>query len=443
MKTIVLLTFAFLPTLAWTEERYTIVQIEAGPGAPPTTCSYGKGINNRGEVVGYFETAEYRIPSHAFRYSPLEGMVDLGSFSDGFAINDVGQMAGAGNEAARWTPGVGWESLGTFGGLWSLAHAINRRGQVTGWSTRADGSETAFRYTDGLGMQDLGVGHVGRGINDLGWVTGANGLGAFLYRDDLGVIELGPGLGIAVNNRGMVAVDYGYPFEEWAALWQDGQTRFLGTLGGGSSGPLDINEKNQIVGGSERPNRSLAGFIWTEQEGMVDLNSLVDSNTGWFLGTAEGINENGWIVGTGYYQEKEQAYLLIPIQPSLHIETAGTDVSVSWAPQWPGLVLEAAPASDTNHWQAVPGGTNSPVLVPVASDGQVFRLTQYDSFDPVLSLTVAGTNLVVSWSPPWPDYALEASPGLTLPTWTPVPGGTNSPATLPASGAGCFFRLRK
>ena len=443
MKTIVLFTLALFPISALTEERYTIVQIEAGPSAPPTAYSHGIGINNLGAVVGFFGTPETRLPEHPFRYSRKEGMVDLGPTGIAVAINDSGQIAGAGNTAFRWSPGIGYEPLGTFGGSWSYAEGMNSRGQVTGWSYRADGSQSAFRFTDGIGIQELGVGQVGGGINDRGWVTGADGLNAFLFRDDVGAVYLGPGAARALNNRGVVAGAYGYPFSSFAVLWFEGQTRFLGTLGGGYSEPYSINEKNQVVGSSERKDRAGAGFIWTEQEGMVDLNSLVDSNTGWFLGEAEGINENGWIVGTGYYQEKEQAYLLIPIQPSLHIETAGTNVSLSWTPQWPGLVLEAAPASDTNHWQAVPGGTNSPVLVPISADGQVFRLTQYDSFDPVLSLTVAGTNLVVSWSPPWPDYVLEASPGLTLPTWTPVPGGTNSPVTLPASCTGCFFRLRK
>ena len=443
MKITALFALALAPSLAWTEERYAIVQIEAGPGAPPTAYSHGIGINNLGEIVGFFGTPETRLPEHPFRYSRNEGMVDLGPTGIAVAINDAGQIAGAGNTAFRWSPGIGYEPLGTFGGNWSYAEGMNNRGQVTGWSYRADGSQGAFRFTDGVGMQELGLGHVGGGINDQGWVTGADGLNAFLFRDDVGAIYLGPGAARAINNRGVVAGAYGYPFSSFAVLWFEDQTRFLGTLGGGYSEPYSINEKNQVVGSSERTDRTGAGFIWSEQEGMVDLNSLVVSNSGWFIGEAEGINENGWIVGTGYYQEKEQAYLLIPIQPSLQIESAGTNVSVSWAPAWPNLVLEAASASNTNLWQAVPGGTTSPVLVPTTSAGQVFRLSQYDSLDPVLSLTVAGPNVIVSWSPPWPDYVLEASPGLAPPTWTPVPGGTNSPVTLPASGPCGFFRLRK
>ena len=111
MKTIVLLTLALFPISALTEERYTIVQIEAGPGAPPTAYSHGIGINNLGEVVGFFGTPETRLPEHPFRYNRTEGMVDLGPTGIAVAINDSGQIAGAGNTAFRWSPGIGTSRL--------------------------------------------------------------------------------------------------------------------------------------------------------------------------------------------------------------------------------------------------------------------------------------------------------------------------------------------
>ena len=456
MKTSILILLAFLSTMLRAELRYTIVQLEQGPNAPSTYASYAASLNNRGTVVGSFISADFTT-QRLFLFDRDTGMKDLGDAGSGGLVayaqglNDSGMIAGWASyvekyylEAFGYRPDGGFEFLGTLGGDRSEAYAINSRGQVTGLSTRADSSEAAFRYTEGRGMEDLGVGYIGYGINDLGWVTGADaGGGAFLFRDDVGAVLIGPGRGTSVNNRGVVALDYGYPWGNSAAVWQDGQTRFLGTLGGNYSVPGGINDKNQVVGSSGRSDLSGAGFIWNEQEGMLDLNALVPEDSGWHLGDAVAINENGWIAGCGYYQGKSQGYLLIPIPPTLQIRSTNTNVSISWAPAWLNLVLEAAPAADTNHWQAVPGGTTSPVLVPATSAGQVFRLSQYDSLDPVLSLTVAGTNVIVSWSPPWPDYVLEASPALTPPTWAPVPGGTNSPVSLPASAPGGFFRLRK
>jgi len=46
--------------------------------------------------------------------------------------------------------------LGTLGGRWSHANAINDHGAVVGWSTTAEGDAHAFLY-DGAFMTDLGT----------------------------------------------------------------------------------------------------------------------------------------------------------------------------------------------------------------------------------------------------------------------------------------------
>ncbi len=75
-------------------------------------------------------------------------------------INIKGQVAGQGVNpqgkirAYRYTDGVGWEDLGVAPGLvsadYSTAKGINDRGQVVGRS-----SNKSFRYTDGVGMENL------------------------------------------------------------------------------------------------------------------------------------------------------------------------------------------------------------------------------------------------------------------------------------------------
>jgi len=45
---------------------------------------------------------------------------------------------------------------------------------------------------------------------------------------------------------------------------------------------------------------------------MIDLNSLIDSTSGWTLKTAQGINDNGQIVGEGIHNGYIRAFLLTP-----------------------------------------------------------------------------------------------------------------------------------
>ncbi len=76
--------------------------------------------------------------------------------------------------------------LGTLGGTFSYAYAINDAGQVTGQSyLTGNGVSDAFLYSAGR-MTDLGrlagrYGSEGRGINASGEVTGDSNGRAFLY----------------------------------------------------------------------------------------------------------------------------------------------------------------------------------------------------------------------------------------------------------------------
>ncbi|MBI5384695.1 MAG: hypothetical protein HZA90_08385 [Verrucomicrobia bacterium] len=441
MKRILFLCLALWPLLSGAEVRYRIIQIESGPQAPATYGSSATGINNSGEVVGYFDSPDLMF-YHVFHFTLTGGMVDLGPTNSDFAdpgdINDLGQIAGytIGGGAFCYTPGVGFEYLGL-----DDANAINNRGQIAGGT-----GGSAWRFTPGVGVEVFPETADGRGINDAGWVVGqAPPWNAFLYRDDQGVINLGPGAANAINNHGVVVGEWwGLPSVDYSAVvWANGQARLLGTFGGDISSASAINNRNQVVGLSQRSDGSQVGFIWTEEEGMLDLNSLVDTNSGWQWIGANDINENGWIAGDGWYQNKRQACLLIPILPKLEIARAGTNVVISWSPHWPRLVLETAPYHAPTNWLPVPGGTNDPVVLPATGPGQVFRLTQYDTLDPKLSVRATGSNLVASWTPPWPDYALESTPSLTAPTWLPVSGATNSPVHLPRVGTSDFFRLRR
>ena len=53
-------------------------------------------------------------------------------------------------------------------------------------------------------------------------------------------------------------------------------------------------------------------FRWTQVGGMIDLNTLLPSNSGWVLIEANDINDRGQITGFGLHNGLERAYRLNP-----------------------------------------------------------------------------------------------------------------------------------
>ena len=62
---------------------------------------------------------------------------------------------GGQSHAFRYTPGSGLLDLGTLGGTSSAPTGLNGRGEVIGTSTLADGSTHAFLWTPADGMEDI------------------------------------------------------------------------------------------------------------------------------------------------------------------------------------------------------------------------------------------------------------------------------------------------
>lgn len=135
-----------------------------------------RGVNRNGQVVGKDFAGGVLWSGGRTTRLPI----------DPTDINDRGQVAGA-RTVNGWSQAAVWDNgrvtdLGTLGGTWSRAFAINERGQVFGGSMAADGEYHAFLWTSGH-MVDLGV--FGRqpadpddALNNEGQVAGELGLEA-------------------------------------------------------------------------------------------------------------------------------------------------------------------------------------------------------------------------------------------------------------------------
>ena len=93
-----------------------------------------------------------------------------------------------------------------------------------------------------------------------------------------------------------------------AFLYQDSVMHDLGLIDGDQNYAYGINDLGQIVGHSNTPN----AFLYSNGT-MFSLNDLIDPASGWQLEHAFDINNHGQIVGYGYINGAQHAYLLTPI----------------------------------------------------------------------------------------------------------------------------------
>jgi probable HAF family extracellular repeat protein len=250
-------------------------------------------------------------------HASAANVVDLGtlggSYSVARAVNGSGQVVGQAQtsggqyHAFSWTQGDGMVDLGTLGGGSSVASAVNDSGQVVG------GGEHAFSWTQGGGIVDLGtLGGSNSGasaVNGLGEVVGTaatigdpplNGQAhAFSWTQGGGMVDLGTLGGSnsgarAVNDSGQVVGEAEISGGQYHAFsWtQGGGMVDLGTLGGSYSTAIAVNGSGQVVGNAETSGGQFRAFSWTQTGGIVDLGSL-----GGGYSTAIAVNGSGQVVG--------------------------------------------------------------------------------------------------------------------------------------------------
>ena len=357
-------------------ETYTLTDLGVLPGE---SVSASAAVNRQGQVAGTSGESAFRYDSAtdpAMKNIGNRGDTKGGNKSRGFGINRSGVVAGDStfgtseiSHAAIFENGS-MRDLAALGDSesFSRANGINTYGQVVGsFGGRLDSEFSRAFITDTLSQEKrpiwIDLGTLGGmyaqawAINDFGFVTGnsevsafhtmgsSGPIHAFIWSANTQMVDLGTlagdfsyGTGINANNHVVGYSTISSSDDRVHAFLHDGKTMLdLGSLGGASmasdhSFALGVNEADQVVGYSYVPadevgvlfDPAAAGapqqvaFLYSNGM-MVDLNTLIGSATKRYrLYSATGINDKGQIAAIAFDASCDSFHAVL-LSPELEI----------------------------------------------------------------------------------------------------------------------------
>jgi probable HAF family extracellular repeat protein len=312
------------------------------------------GINNRGQVVG---VSVNTVPDpFSLLYGGLPNgtqtrgflwhkgrMRDLGSLggpdTQAFGLNERGQAVGISYinstpnpttglppaDPFLWTEDRGMIDLGTLGGAWGGAGALNNRGQVIGNSSLAADPGACLNPS-------MPPRFINPNCHPFAWSDGA------LIDLNTGTIGGNPITAQAIDDAGEIVGNAAFPNGATygdAYLWKDGVITNLGSLPGDCySEAFAVNASGEAVGQSFSCDTGIAHSVLWEHGLIFDLNTLIPRNSDLQLDNTFAISDRGEIAGFGVPSgcsldtQCGHAFVLIPCDEE-HADNDGCEDSDS------------------------------------------------------------------------------------------------------------------
>jgi probable HAF family extracellular repeat protein len=298
--------------------NYTVTVLPSLGG----TASEAYGINDLNQVVGW-STRPGDDWCYPCLWTSSTTVVDLGYVvGKGFAydINNAGQVVGQANNHAFFYENGNVTDLGTLGGARSEAYGINNSGQVVGMAEDKDGYARAFLWDKTNGMRDLGSCYA-NGINNSGQIVGelwdtVNYCAGLWPNGDQTHTSITPGEAYDINDSGQVILRDAF---NQGFVWQDGQFTALGVLDGYEfCFPQSISNSGYVIGYCDGFRTGSVPFVWTQEEGMVDLNTLMPDRP-FDIGAVRDTNNYGHIICTKSMGDPEALLLVHAPEPATFV----------------------------------------------------------------------------------------------------------------------------
>lgn len=320
---------------------------------------YGSGIDDAGELVG---TASTTTPGYYPIHALVYGNIDF--FGDPYEMRD----------------------LGTLGGSYSAAYAINNNSQIVGYAA-VPGDAVAHAFVDRLEFVSSG------------W------FGAYVYT--MYDLDAGSGDTTVANgindNDTIVGADYPGDGTSFATIYQWDRNAAAVTSQSFMWSPYTdspaycaanaINNGGLAVGSFFSNSRQVA-VLWENPYTPHDLNALISGSSGWTLNSANAINSSGQIVGSGYnaIAGRYGAFLLTPITlTGLSVSptsvVGGSNVTGAVTLSAPAVVNTPVYLSSGNGAVGVP----SFVTVPAGQSSVQFTVTT-QAVTSAVSVTLSASN---------------------------------------------------